>query len=239
MKTRVSLLAAAVIAVLVTMLVLPCATASSEEESNDSWYSDGPQVTFYAQNATTGEWLKLPIDERIGGPVINLNTSISAIKVQVEGPTRVENSLAQDYINWWMGYLTSVTYKASWQNSKEVQVYTNTSNSGEKTIDFKLTNMPPLEGKYTLEVAASCVVYYFASGIRQLYFPNYHHFLYFTDALDSAPTPTPIPTPKPLTLGYSAKLAAIMIATLIAIAVIALSVYKKTQTPEHKTEVSR
>jgi hypothetical protein len=61
-------------------------------------------------------------------------------------------------------YLTSVSYKASWQNNQTINLF---SGNSQAELNFNLTDIP--HGHHYIEVSASCEVLLFDNGFSSTY----------------------------------------------------------------------
>jgi hypothetical protein len=216
-KASVFLLAVSIVVLLSVTLVSSGVTAqNSDDNHNDYWGSDGPIATIHAENATIGQWVEL---KEWCYSIFCIDTENFTLRIHVDGPRDVYNSRMQDPINWRMDYLTSVSYQASWQNNKEIQVYANTLDNQTKTFDFELTNIP--YGNNTLQVSTSYVVSVFGPPYYTLNFSKGTSYFFVV-----APTPTPTPTSA---AGFSLEYATAVAAVGIAVGIIAVVFYKKRQ----------
>lgn len=124
------------------------------------------------------------------------------------------------------GYLTSVSYAASWQNNRTVQVYTNTSMSRLDQVNFNLTSVP--YGYQVIHVYATCVITPFDSVTASTYdIPqSSEKVLNFTVA--APPTPTPTPSMQNDSLPSTAPTIIIIIVVIVS-AVIVFAALKRTK----------
>jgi hypothetical protein len=131
---------------------------------------------------------------------------------------------------WLGGNLTSVSYKASWQNNQIVKLYTSSLDNGQGQLDFSITNIP--YGEHHLEVYASCGVIIFGSS--QPFHDSNEQSLDFT-ATVPIPTPTPTPTIASTTTNTStvfklnSEQTVITAAIITAVAVIPVAFYRRHQ----------
>lgn len=181
-----------VTAIVITLSTAIISTSAAAQDSEDS-YTSAPPIILVYKNENDGS----PIDYYNTHPVIHTDKGNVTLWIKILMPYQVYNAKLQGTVMWLGGYLTSVSYEASWQNNQTVELYANTSNNGQGQFDFSLTNIP--YGDHHLEVSASCVVF-----ILDQYSPVSSHPFYdsteksvdFTVAPNPTPTPTPTPTPS-------------------------------------------
>lgn len=128
-------------------------------------------------------------------PVIYTATGNATIWVSVGTPYQVYVPEDLDTIMFAGGYLTSVSYRASWQNNQTINVYVY-SGSSKTQVDFNLTDIPI--GEQQLEVSASCNVLLYEGGVlgSSTYpVPQNGNDSIDLSVLPQLPTPTPSPTP--------------------------------------------
>ncbi len=134
----------------------------------------------------------LPMDYQSPSPVIYTDSGNVTLWVRVLMPYDVYNADSQGTVMWLGGYLTSVSYSASWLNILTASVYTNASASNQAALNFTLTNVP--YGEHQLRVNASCVVF-----ILDQYSPLSSHAFYDSTEKSLNFTVAPVPTPAPTT----------------------------------------
>ena len=132
------------------------------------------------------------------------------------------------------GYLTSVSYVASWQNNQTIQAYINTSKNQQYQVRFNLTSVP--YGYHVIHVYATCDITPYDGATESTYdIPqSAEKVLNFTVA--APPTPTPSSTPTPTSTPNSqntASLSTVFSVTIIVVAavlaVVVFMVLKKTR----------
>ncbi len=226
LKAATSLSAAAIILTLSIALLLLEVTAQTTAPSSRLTASDisaAPGIFIYKENGT---W---PMDHWVNPdcthPLIYTDNGSATIRARVTPPSDVYYPAGVDTIMNAGAYLTSVSYKASWQNNRTINLFTGNSN-GE--FDFNLTGIP--YGDQYIEVSASCNVLLFENGFSSTYpVPQSGtHAVDFTVA--QVPTPTPAPTPMPIATTLSLDLEEIIIvvvAMLTTIFIVALVSYRR------------
>lgn len=218
-KVKISILlpALAIIVMLSVTLSSSGATAQNSDDSYDNyWGSDGPIAIIYGENATIGQCVEL---KEWCYSIFYTDTGNYTLKIKVNGPRDVYNSHMQDPINWQMNYLTSISYKASWQDNKETQVYSNNRDNQTKTFDFELTNIP--YGNNTLQIDTSYVVTVYGPPYYALNLSKGTSYFFIL-----APMPTSTPTSF-LTLYNSIIILAVIIGAVSIPVILALVYYKK------------
>lgn len=228
-----SYLIVAVISLLFSIEIVPL-VADARLTSSD--ISAAPAILIYKVD---GNW---PMNHWANPdctyPIIYADTGRATIKVTIKMPQDVYYPAGVGTLMNAGGYLTSVSYKASWLNNKTVSAYSGNSNSEFK---FEINNVPV--GRQHLEIFASCDVLLFENGFSSTYpVPQSgSQGVTFAVALTGTtpePTPTPIPpatpTPTPSTvpivldLGFEqAILAAEVIVTSAAVAVTIFAILRK------------
>ncbi|NLF88905.1 hypothetical protein GX563_08805 [Candidatus Bathyarchaeota archaeon] len=128
------------------------------------------------------------------------------------------------------GYLTEVTYNASWLGNRNITAYSGTSQS---YLKLPLTDIP--YGKQTIQVYATCnVLLYnnFPTDTSAYPVPQYANSIITFNVASSiqtpippGPTPTQVPSIQPIPAGSVYALSA---AAIVVIALIAFVVAKKT-----------
>jgi hypothetical protein len=157
-------------------------------------------------------------------PIIYTDNGNATIKVRVTPPSDVYYPAGQDTIMNAGAYLTSVSYKASWQGNNTIILFDSTSD-GE--FDFNLTSIP--YGDQYIEVSASCNVLLFENGFSSSYpVPqNGTHAVNFT----VAPVPTAAPPSTPASTSTAVNLSVEQVVTMVAIfatvAIVTLAFYKR------------
>ncbi len=216
-KTIVTLLAITIVIAFSIIVVSSGATALNRDDSGLS----APPLIYILEHANDG----IPIDyaQHTNHPIIYTNTGNVSLSVKIRMPYQVYDAKTQGTIMWLGGHLTSVSYKASWQNNQTVDFSTNLS-SNQSEYDFNLTNIP--FGEHNLEVDSSCVV-----NVMDTWAPTFHPFydtniqsLNFTVAPNITPTPTPlISTTAP---NLSTEQIFILIAILISLVIVVIIFYR-------------
>lgn len=224
LKANIALLAIAVILTasiaLIPLEVTAQNTASSRLTGSD--ISAAPGIFIYKED---GDW---PMDHWANPDcthtIIYTDNGSATIRVRVTTPSDVYYPAGLDTIMNAGAYLTSVSYKASWQNNRTINLFTGNS---EGEFDFNLTSTP--YGDQTIEVFASCNVLLFENGFSSTYpVPQSGtHTIDFTVA--PVPTPTPATTLSPATTTLSLDFEkTVFISTVITtVAVVALAFYRR------------
>jgi hypothetical protein len=131
-------------------------------------------------NATSSQWVQLNAENSL----CYTDNGNLTLRIHAGEPSSVHNSQISEVVRWWMGYLTSVSYRASWQGNHIVEVYTNITGDNQQSFDFQLTNVP--YGNHTLEVYVSYVVYTFGTQRTPVTFSRNYNLYNFT--VESTPT---------------------------------------------------
>jgi hypothetical protein len=159
-------------------------------------------------------------------PIIYTYNSNATIRLRITMPDRVYVPSATGDILNAGGYLTSVSYKASWQNNQTIKLL---SGNSQAQLNFNLTNIP--YGHHRIEVSASCEVLLFDNGFSSTYpVPQSGtHSIDFTVAPVPTPSPAPTPTPAPIISSLNLEQTVIVVAGVIAFAVIVFAFYRRHQ----------
>lgn len=231
------------IAIVLTLSVglIPLCTASRLESSD---ISAAPAILIYKVD---GSW---PMNHWANPdctyPIIYADTGRATIKVTIKMPQDVYYPAGLGTLMNAGGYLTSVSYKASWLNNQTVSVCSGDSNS---ELKFEIKNVPV--GRQHLEVFASCDVLLFENGYSSTYpVPQSgSQGVTFAVALTgttpeptptpmppATPTPTPSPVPVVLGLGFEQEvLVAEVSVTAAAVAIIILAILiKRRSNSQHE-----
>ncbi|HSV50100.1 MAG TPA: hypothetical protein VLH35_07265 [Candidatus Acidoferrales bacterium] len=204
--------------------------ASGQLTAND--ISAAPNIFIYK----IGEnW---PIDHYANqdweDPIITVNNNSATIKLFV-GLARDVHAGTGTLMNGG-GYLTEVTYKASWLGNRTVTAY---SGSDKSSVNLYLTDIP--YGKQTIEVNAFCNVLLFRSFPDDLStYPipqNNTRIISFTVA-NSAETPTPIPSPITALSVQSIPIEYACILSIVALAIAASAIYVVAKRENKKSAVA-
>lgn len=117
------------------------------------------------------------------------------------------------------GYLTSISYQASWQTNQTRQIYTNTSKNHPNEFHFNLTNVP--YGYQTIHVYATCVITPYDCATASTYdIPqSSEKLLNFTVAAPPTPTPKEQNIAPPST-AYIAALIIIAVVSFVTLTVL-------------------
>lgn len=175
----------------------------------------------------TQENQSIAIDYENPHPVIYSASGNATLLLTVRLPYSVYDVKTLDDIMWTgNGYLTSVSYVASWKNNQTINLYTNSSTNNIQNVDSKgqllysLTNIP--YGNQQIEINASCTVFLFANGFSSTY-PFYQtstHSINFTVA--TTLTPIPVPTANATNLEQTAIITVIAVSLALFATVILL-----------------
>jgi hypothetical protein len=192
---------------------------------NASDISAEPNIFIYKEDGN------YPMDHWVNpdctNPVILNDKGNATIRLKIGMPSDVYIPAEQGDILNAGGYLTSVTYKASWQNNQTINLY---SGNSETELNFNLTNIP--YGSQHIDVYASCVVLLFDNGFSSTYPVSQSgtHSVNFTVAPNPTPTPASTPTAAPLLSSLNLEQTAlIMMAVVLAVTVIAVVFYRRQQ----------
>jgi hypothetical protein len=206
----VACLPTTLIAVALIMMLLP---PRVNAQSNNSGLSAKPSIEIIVENGiyTPPEYTYPP---EYPPPLIYSESGNITLKFEVRLPDAIWNAQGTVYMAPG-GYLTFVSYKASWQNNQTMDVFTNIE-YGIKTdvgqFNYTLTNIT--YGNQQLEINASSVV--FGLNIQSgTTYPVYGSNEYPYD-FTVAPPPTPTPTPS--------KSAFNSVSTIIIIAIITIAI---------------
>lgn len=187
------------IAIVVGLAIVLIPSRVTAQGSDNSYLSAPPLI--YVVEGNSG----FSINYENPNPVIYTDNGNVTLTLLVRLPYEVNSDTTQGNVTMqnsvvWLGegYLTSVSYKASWQNNRTINLYTNPStelynvqyNQSQGEFLYNLTNIP--YGNQQLEVYASCIVIILANG----YSSTSPLFQTATNSIDFtvAPTLTPNPT---------------------------------------------
>jgi hypothetical protein len=134
-KALVSLLAVAIILTL-SITLIPVGVSAENNTSSPLSATDieaQPSIVISQENGSS------PINYWTDNPVVYTDTGNATIWVRVNAPYQVYVPADLDTIMFAGAYLTSVSYRASWQNNQTINVY---SGSSKTQVDFNLTNIP-------------------------------------------------------------------------------------------------
>jgi hypothetical protein len=169
-------------------------------------------------------------------PIINVDNNSASIRISVGISGNVYYPAGLGTLMNAGGYLTRVSYSASWQGNRETIVYTGDATNHEGGYQFNLTGIP--YGNQTISVYASGNILLFEDGFASTYpVPQRgSQSVSFTVAHTSAETTEA--TPDVVQPAFSSLMPiqteymyAIAITTLIAAAV-AITVVAKTSKPK-------
>jgi hypothetical protein len=163
-KRVVSLLAAVIVIALSTTLI-PLG-AAAQNITTVRYTSDdiaaAPGIFIYKENGN------YPMDHWVNtdctNPVIYTDNDTATIRLRISMPSRVYVPAAVGDILNAREYLTSVSYKASWQNNQTINLF---SGNSQAELNFNLTDIP--HGHHYIEVSASCEVLLFDNGFSSTY----------------------------------------------------------------------
>jgi hypothetical protein len=221
-KNFVTLLATAII----IALSIAIAFASAAVEDSEDSYTSAPPLIYIREQEDSG----VPIDyaQHTNHPMIYSDTRNVTLWIKIRMPYQVYNAKLQGDVMWLGGHLTSISYKASWQNNKTINLY---SGDSKTEYNFSLPNIP--YGDHYLEIDASCVVNILDNynGASHPFYDTAEKSLDFTVA--PVPTPAPAPTPTPAPIAFNLKmeqivaLSAVIIAVPVTIIAVALLLYRR------------
>jgi hypothetical protein len=169
-------------------------------------------------------------------PIITVDNSSATIKLFVGLARDVYVPAALGTIMNGGGYLTEVTYKASWLGNRTVTAY---NGSTKSALNMNLTDIP--YGKQTIQVNASCNVLLFNSFPDDLStYPvpqNNTRTISFT-VVNSAETPTLVPSPVTALSIQQIPTEYACVLSIVALAVAAGAVYAVAKRASKKSAVS-
>jgi len=215
-KAKVPLLAVAI--VLVSITLLPVGDARLGEED----ISAAPGIFVYKED---GNW---PMNHWANPDCTNItiytNERAATIRVRVTMPSRVYVPAQFGDILNAGGSVKTVSYKASWENNKTINLFNGKSGS---ELNFNLTGIP--YGYHSITISASCDVLLFDNGFSSTYpvFQSAEHQVVFTVARVPTPTRAPTPTPVPILSDLTLVQTVIAITIIIVFVVIAFAFYKR------------
>jgi hypothetical protein len=188
----------ATIVVVSSITIFSCGVTA--QDSDDSDVSADPYIIIFSGDH--------PIDYLDATPSIHTDKGNATIRLKIGMPIVDSMFIIGETV-------TSVSYKASWQNNKNVTLFNGASG---KDLFFDLDGIP--YGNHHIEVSASghvtFVSYDFSSS--RLIYGSSTKYLNFTVAPN--PTPTTEPTPTPYQ-GHQATEQEIILGIAVTIAVIA------------------
>lgn len=226
------LTALSIMILMATLAPLEAAQNGASGQLTASDISASPNIFIYK----IGEnW---PIDHYANldweNPIISVDNNSATIKLFV-GLARDVHAGTGTLMNGG-GYLTEVTYKASWLSNRTVTAY---SGSDKSALNMNLTDIP--YGKQTIQVNASCNVLLFNSFPDDLStYPvpqNNTRTISFTVA-NSAETPTPIPTPITALSVQQIPTEYTFVLTIVALAVAGGAIYMVAKRARKKSDVA-
>lgn len=204
-KAIVTLLAATIVVVL-SITIFSCGVTAQDSDYSD--VSADPYIIIFSGGH--------PIDYIDATPSICTDEGPATIRLKIGMPIVDSMFVIGETV-------TSVSYKASWLSNRKITLFN--GSSGEDLF-FDLDGVP--YGNHHIEVSAFghvTFVYYDFSSSRLIY-GNSTKYLNFTVAPN--PTPTPEPTSPPSKVfGFNLGQMAVIATVAIAVAVIALALYRR------------